>query len=86
MDQLPEIKLTRADGSQTRGETKLGGKATFLCGEFKEECCGQPMALLGQFDELDFPEANLLERMIVHVFNCLKCNVIWSACSVSEHA
>lgn len=86
MEQLPEIKLVRADGRRTGGATKLGGTATFLCGEFNEICCGQPMVLLGQFDERDFPEANLLGRMIVYVFICPKCNVIWSACSASDHA
>jgi hypothetical protein len=86
VDQLPEIKLIRADGRPTRGETKLGGQGTFLCGKFNEECCGQPMMLLGQFDELDFPEANLLGRMIVYVFICPKCNSLWSACSSSNNA
>ena len=81
MDELPEVRLIRADGRPTHGATKFGGMATFVCGEFKEECCGQRMVLLGQFDELDFPDAILPDRMVVYVFICLKCYVIWSACS-----
>jgi hypothetical protein len=86
MSELPEVKLLRADGRATVGETKLGGKPTFLCGEFQEECCGQPMVLLGQFDELDFPEADLSGRMIAYVFVCQKCYGIWSACSAKATA
>jgi hypothetical protein len=84
MNELPEIKLSRADG-RSRGETKLGGKATFLCGKYSEECCGQPMVLLGQFDELDFPEAELPGRMVACVFICRNCCVITCACSASDH-
>lgn len=85
MNELPEIKLLRTDGLARGGITKFGGKATFLCGEFNEECCGEKMALLGQFDELDFPEAELPGRMIAYVFICRKCFAIWSACSASDH-
>ena len=84
MHELPEVKLVRVYGGPTRGETKFGGKPTFLCGEFKEECCGQPMVLLGQFDELDFPEARLPGRMMAYVFICPKCYAIWSACSAPD--
>ena len=68
MEELPEIKLIRANGSQTRGETRFGGKPTVICGEFNEECCGQRMVLLAQLDELDFPEAKLPGRLMVYLF------------------
>lgn len=84
MSELPEVKLARVDG-RGRGETKLGGKATFLCGNYTGECCGQPMVLLGQFDELDFPEAELPGRMVACVFICRKCYVITCACTASDH-
>ena len=81
MDELPETRLVREDRRQVGGETKLGGRPTFLCGEFTEECCSEPMVLLGQFDELDFPEAELPDRMIAYVLICRKCQVITCAAS-----
>jgi hypothetical protein len=84
MDGLPEVKLVRADGRPSRGETKFGGRPTFLCGEIIEECCGRPMELLGQFDELDFTEAKLPGRMMAYVFICTTCYAIRSACSVPD--
>jgi hypothetical protein len=82
--ELPEVKLIRADGKPCSGESKFGGRPPWLCGEFKEECCGQPMVLLGQFDELDFPEAELPGRMMAYVFICRKCYGLWLGCSAPD--
>ena len=52
MEGLPEVRLVRADGRLTKGGSKLGGKPTFVCGEIHEKCCGQEVALFGQFDDV----------------------------------
>ena len=84
MDDLPEVRLIRADGHASRGETKFAGKPTFIWEEVQEQCCEQPMALLGQFDQLDFPEVVLPCRMIVYVFICRTCGALSLSSNVSR--
>jgi hypothetical protein len=73
MDELPEVKLMPADGREASGETKLGGEATFIQGDYTPECCGGRMVLLAQLDGLDYPEARLPGSALVYVFLCRKC-------------
>jgi hypothetical protein len=73
MNELPEVRLAPADGRDVSGDTKLGGRATFIQGDHTPDCCGQQMALLAQIDGLDYPEAELPDSALVYVFLCRKC-------------
>ncbi len=81
MESFSEVRLVRHDDRRVVGETKFGGEPMFFCGEIVEECCGQRMSLLGQFDELDFPEAGLPGRMIAYIFICRQCYAVTCAAS-----
>jgi hypothetical protein len=65
MEELPEVKLVPADGREASGDTKFGGKPTFIQGDYTPECCGNRMALLAQLDELDYLEADLPDSSLV---------------------
>lgn len=73
MEELPEIKLVPADGRSVSGDTKLGGRATFIQGDHTPECCGRRMILLAQLDGLDYPEAQLPDSALVYIFFCRQC-------------
>lgn len=73
MPELPEVKLAAVDGREMSGDTKFGGKATFIQGDHTPECCGQKMTLLAQLDGLDYREADLPDSALVYVFLCQKC-------------
>jgi hypothetical protein len=73
MDELPEVKLRPADGRESTGETKFGGKPTFIQGDHTPECCGRRMVLLAQLDGLEYPEAQLPDSALVYVFLCPHC-------------
>ena len=73
MDEFPELRLVPADGRDASGDTKLGGRATFIQGDHTPECCGRRMSLLAQLDGLDYPEAELPDSALVYVFVCRQC-------------
>lgn len=73
MDELPEVKLVAANGRGSSGETKFGGKPTWIQGDYTPECCDQKMVLLAQLDGLDYREAELPDSALVYVFLCPKC-------------
>ncbi|MFO0850048.1 MAG: hypothetical protein U0871_16060 [Gemmataceae bacterium] len=73
MADLPEVKLIPADGRSATGDTKFGGRATFIQGDFTPDCCGKRMALLAQLDGLDYPEAELPDCALIYVYFCSQC-------------
>jgi hypothetical protein len=73
MDELPEVKLRPIDGREVSGDTKFGGKPTFIQGDHTPECCGKRMVLLAQLDSLDYPEGELPDSALVYVFLCPLC-------------
>jgi hypothetical protein len=73
VEELPEVKLVAADGRGMSGDTKFGGKPTFIQRDSTPECCGQPMVLLAQLDGFDYPEAALPDSALVYVFLCRRC-------------
>jgi hypothetical protein len=85
MEDLPEVRLIRADGRVMGGDTKWGGRPTLVCGDVHDECCGQAMALLGQFDAIDYPEMDWPGRALVYVFVCTKCFAFSLIANAPDH-
>ena len=73
MEELPEVKLVPTDGREVAGSTKLGGKPSFIQGDYTPTCCGQKMVLLAQVDGLDYPEAEMPDSALVYVILCRRC-------------
>jgi hypothetical protein len=71
---IPEIRLVAADGTgMDVGETKIGGKPSWIGEALPPACCAKAMLFLGQFDSLALSNARLPTGSLVLVFVCPSC-------------
>jgi hypothetical protein len=71
---IREIRLVAADGAGVDvGDTKIGGKPSWVGDAMPPVCCGKSMLFLGQIDSLGVSDARLPAGSMFLVFVCPSC-------------